>query len=230
MLIRAEQMNAFAETAEKNFVRRIAAHLRENYAASIVRLPDSESAISELPDEKLHSLVEVSVERARRHNLTYESSISAFSALMFDVSPNFDQHRLSQVMLNDENVEPDGRLDELLETLNENNWETIRAEYDPKAWEAAPEAEEKAEAEEKTEDEAPSAEVENVEFAETVMNVAVSQPQSPQPAKPATAIDDITFNGTMIDSGGAKKNSEIETDEDFDQFKTIVNYVVPKEK
>lgn len=227
MLIRAEQMTVFAETAEKNFVRRIAAHLRENYAAAIVRLPDGEAAVGELPDEKLHSLVEISIERARRHDLTYESSISAFSALMFEVSPNFDRHRLSQVMLTDETVEPDGRLDGLLETLNEKNWETIRAEYDPEAWEAASENDEPAkETDEKTDDaEQKPAEVVNVESAETAMNAA-----PPQPAKPAVAIDDINFNGTMVNAGGAKKPSNAETDEDFDQFKTIVNYVVPKEK
>jgi len=45
--------------------------------------------------------------------------------------------RLCQVLLNDEEVEPDRRLDEMLDVLTEKNWESIRADYDPTAWEFA---------------------------------------------------------------------------------------------
>ncbi len=172
MLIRAEQMTVFENAAADNFVQRIAKHLLENYAPAIVRLPENApTTVDELPKEKLHSLVEVSIERARRYDLSYESSIAAFTALMFEVAPNFDSHRLIKMLLNDENIEPEKRLDELLKILNEKNWETIRGEYDETAWLSKTEPDENPENSEK------SGDAKNSDFAKTVINVEnVEQP------------------------------------------------------
>ena len=144
--VRAEQKSVIESVAQENFVRRIAAHLREDYAASAVTLPGGEkTTVGQMPDETLYDLIRTGIARARGYGMTFESSISAFTAVMFEVSPNFDTHRLSQVLLNDEEVEPNKRLDELLGVLTEKNWESIRADYDPNAWkpaEALPETEE----------------------------------------------------------------------------------------
>lgn len=167
MLIRAEQMTAFEGNAEENFVRQIAAHLLEDYAKTIVRLPDQQATVDELPADVLHSLIRHSIERARHYGLDYESSIAAYSAVMFDVAPNFDKHRLSQVMLKDKNIEPNARLDELLETLSEKNWETIRGDYDVNAWQ--PETEE-AEETKISEEAKKSDAAANLDFDETMRN------------------------------------------------------------
>jgi hypothetical protein len=133
--IRAEQMSVIQAVAEENFVRRIADHLLTQYPKAEVRLPDDKkSAVDELEEETLHSLVRTGIARARGYGLSFESSIAAFTAVMFEVAPNFDTHRLSQVLLNDEEVDPNHRLDELLNVLTEKNWESIRADYDPQAW------------------------------------------------------------------------------------------------
>lgn len=133
--IRHEQMHIIETVAEENFVRRIAAHLRADYSQATVTLPtDEEFKVGELPDEKLYELVRVGIARARSYAMTLESSLAAFTAVMFEISPNFDEHRLCQVLLNDEQFAPDARLDELLDVLTEKNWESIRADYDPQAW------------------------------------------------------------------------------------------------
>lgn len=139
LLIRSEQMSAIQQSAEEKFVRRIAAHLLEKYPTAIVALPDEKSTVAELPAETLHSLVRSSVERARGYGLTQESSIAAFSAVMFEVAPNFDRHNMSKMLLSDESFEPDARLNELLEVLTEKNWEAIQKTYDPEAWFEKPE-------------------------------------------------------------------------------------------
>lgn len=126
-------------SAEENFVRRIAAHLLERYAKTVVTLSDKKLPVDELPRETLLSLVRTGIERARGYGLSFESSIAGFCAVMFEVAPNFDQHKLSQVVLNDENIEPNARLDELFEILTESNWETIRKTYDAEAWQPKPE-------------------------------------------------------------------------------------------
>lgn len=136
--IRAEQMAVIETVAQEGFVRRIAEHLRADYPQARVRLPDEDNyTVEGLPEEKLHELVRSGIRRARSYGLTLESSIAGFVAVMFEVAPNFDTHRLCQVLLNDEEVEPDRRLDEMLDVLTEKNWESIRVDYDPTAWEFA---------------------------------------------------------------------------------------------
>lgn len=139
LTIRDEQIAVVEAVAEENFVNRLAAHLLAEYPGAEVTLPDGEKfSLAALPAETLYELVRVGIARARRYGMTFESAISAFAAVMFEISPNFDTHRLCQVLFNDEEVEPNGRLDEVLDVLTEKNWESIRADYDPQAWKPEP--------------------------------------------------------------------------------------------
>jgi hypothetical protein len=168
--IRAEQMSVVEAVAQENFVRRIAAHLLEDYREAVVTLPgDEKFTVNDLSEETLHDLIRTGISRARRYGMTFESSISAFTAVMFEVSPNFDTHRLCQVLLNDEEVEPNNRLDELLEVLTEKNWESVRADYDPNAWKPEKEMEETNETREKEETKAVENEPKNLDLEATVM-------------------------------------------------------------
>jgi hypothetical protein len=142
LIVRGEQMDVMRGVSEANFERRVAAHLRQSYPASVVRLPDGgEFTISELLEETLDRLVRASIAKARAYEMRQESSISAFVALMFDVAPNFDEHRLCTVLLGDEEKPPDDRIDEILTVLTEKNYESIRKDYDPQAWKEAEELE-----------------------------------------------------------------------------------------
>jgi len=132
-------MNAVSEA---NFERRIADHLRQNYADSVVKLPDGgEFTVGTLTAETLDALVRVGIARARRYELTFESSIATFVALMFHVCPNFDEHRLCQVLLADEETEPNERVQEIPKVLSEHNWASVRESYNPEAWSEPTDAE-----------------------------------------------------------------------------------------
>jgi len=136
--IRSEQMSVIETFVQEGFVRRIAEHLLANYPQALVRLPGEDVfTVDALPEETLYDLIRSGIRRARSYGFTFESSIAGFVAVMFEIAPNFDTHRLSQVLLNDEEVEPNARLDELLNVLTEKNWEAIRTDYDPQAWEFA---------------------------------------------------------------------------------------------
>jgi hypothetical protein len=140
--VRAEQIAVMESYAQEDFVRRIAGRLLADFPKSSVLLPtDERFTVDELPEEKLFDLVRRGIERARSHTIALESSIAAFVIIMFDVSPSFDRHRLSQVLLNDEEFEPDRRIRELVGALSDENWESIRKDYDPDGWmpEARPE-------------------------------------------------------------------------------------------
>jgi hypothetical protein len=134
MLIRAEQMAVFQKRADDDFARRLGAHLRENYETTVVRLPDKETTVAELSDDELNALVNIGIERSRQNGFSYESTISAFTAIMFDVAPNFSEHEIAQPILKDENAEPNSRIDKLLEQLTEEDWNTIKNSYDASAW------------------------------------------------------------------------------------------------
>jgi len=122
--------------ADANFERQVAGHLRGSYSQSIVRLPENggEFTVADLSQDSLDRLVRAGIAKARGYEMTRQSSIAVFVALMFDVAPNFDRHRLCQVLLGDEEKVPDDRTDDLLTVLTEKNWESIRKDYDAQAW------------------------------------------------------------------------------------------------
>lgn len=167
--IRPEQMSVVEAVAQENFVSRIAAHLLADYSKTVVILPDeSRSAVEDLPEETLHSLVRTGIARARGHGLGLESSIAAFVAVMFEVAPNFDTHRLCEVLLADEEVEPDRRLDELLKVLTEKNWKSVKESYDPQAWQPAEENVDDGKTQEKDEPSSGNGEPDESDFLQTV--------------------------------------------------------------
>jgi hypothetical protein len=136
LTVRKEQMDVMQAVADANFERRIAAHLRESYPTSIVRLPHDggEFAVSDLGQDSLDRLVRAGVAKARHYEMHLQSSIAAFVTLMFDVAPNFDDHRLCEVLLGDEEKIPDERIDDVLTVLTDKNWDSIRNDYDAQAW------------------------------------------------------------------------------------------------
>ena len=209
MIIRAEQMSVFQTAAEENFEQRLAAHLRKNYGNSVVHLPETDSAVSELSEETLHSLVKISIERAGSYGLTFESSISAFSAIMFEAAPNFDKHNLSNLCLQDENIAPNDRVNELLNLLTEEHWERIRNDYDVYAWQ--PDAE-KAQKDEETEK---PVEAKNSDFAETVINAG-----NPEKPKNPAIVKNPDFDQTVMNIDTPKKP---ESRENFDFMDTVLN-------
>ncbi len=132
--IRPSQFEAFRDVADAAFARRVAAHLRENHAEEVVKLPTGAHALGELDEATLLRLVRAGVGRARAYGMESESSITSFVVLTFAVAPNFDAHPLIRRVLEDESVEPDLRLSELWGRTNEENWQAAADAYDPAAW------------------------------------------------------------------------------------------------
>lgn len=137
MLIRKEQMSVFQKLAEVEFARRLSAHLREKHPETVVRLPDKEATVSALTDEELNELVNISIKRAQKFGISYESTIAAFTAMMFDAAPNFSEHERAGPILKDKNVEPNSRIDKLLEQLTAEDWKKIKRDYDVNAWKSS---------------------------------------------------------------------------------------------
>jgi hypothetical protein len=124
LIIRNEQLDAFQEIADAAFVQTIIEHLREEHA----------EAIGRLPDEVLTDMVQAGIDRARSWGLTWEATITAFVALMFEIAPNFDEHPKIREILSEESEPEDARLDRLVEEVSEKDWEEAVQLYDENAW------------------------------------------------------------------------------------------------
>lgn len=133
--IRAEQMSFIESETQERFVRQIVAHLLAEYSSATVTLPSEERfTVNTLPKETLLELVRVGIARARTFKMTFESSIAAFTVLMFEISPNFYANRICQVVFSDDQVQPNDQIELLVNTLSEKNIISIQENYDPAAW------------------------------------------------------------------------------------------------
>jgi hypothetical protein len=122
--IRAEQMEVFQRRAEEAFVRRVVQHLRSEHAKAIERYDDG----------LLREIVQEGIGRARRHGLTWESSLTAFVALLFEVAPDFDRHPSIARILQDERIPANHRVRALVDRIGEEEWEEAAGLGDPDRW------------------------------------------------------------------------------------------------
>ena len=137
--IRPEQIRAFQPVADAEFVERLAVHVRAEHADAPVFLPEGETTVGLLTDERLHEMVRRGVERARSYGITWESTLGAFVTIMFVAAPNFDEHPLIRRVLSDEKVDANARVERLWELTTEENWEVVAQNYDASAWHRAAE-------------------------------------------------------------------------------------------
>ena len=132
--IHQKQMLAFQSLAETEFVKRVVAAVRDKHAAVAVRLPNSSSTVAQLSDQVLEEMVQNGIARARQYDISYESALVAFVVTMFEAAPNFDAHPPMRQVLQDEKNAPNSRMDLLLDQAAEQDWEAIKSNYDPSAW------------------------------------------------------------------------------------------------
>jgi hypothetical protein len=132
--IRPEQYAVFQPVAEAAFVADVVDHLRNTRPDEVVRLPGGETTIAELPDGILSDMARGGIARARAYGITWSSNLLAFVTMMFDYAPNFDDHPPLKKVLLDDDTEPNGRLDKLIQNSTEENWEAVRLAYDVAAW------------------------------------------------------------------------------------------------
>lgn len=139
LTIRPAQIEAFRPVAEAAFERRVAEYLRAEHGDEVVMLPVGEDEVSErevkdLDDATFLKMARTGIARARSHGMTWESSITAFVAIMLTVAPNFDSHPLIRRVLADGGVEPDLRIEHLWGQTSEANWDVAVAMYDAGVW------------------------------------------------------------------------------------------------
>lgn len=134
MIIRQTQIEAFQPQAEEAFQIRLAEYISEEFADRPVQISTNVSNVENLSDETLLTLIQNGLKRGRTYGMTWESSLFAFVSLMFEFAPNFDEHPSIRRSLEDAEVEPDLRINYLLEQTNSADWEAVEKAYDSSAW------------------------------------------------------------------------------------------------
>jgi hypothetical protein len=129
-----DQMQVFKPVADELLAERIVEHLRIAYADTFVHLPSRTLMLDEIAENDLKAMVQTGLAQARSYQITHESALAGFVAVMFEVAPNFDSYPLMQKILQDETTSPNTRLDLLLEQATEEDWEKAKGSYDSAAW------------------------------------------------------------------------------------------------
>ena len=102
--VRPEQYAALTEAAHREFVARVAAHLRQFFP----------ERCAELNDEATATIIEAGVERASAYGITGEGEVCRFVDLMFGFGHDFDSSAAfawAVPLLRDENKTPTEKLD-----------------------------------------------------------------------------------------------------------------------
>lgn len=123
-VFRQEQMNAFEQRFEQDFVDSIVEDLRR----------DNPESVSDFDDFELQRRIRIGIERALQYGLEDDYSVDLFVTLMFIVAPNFDCHQLFQDVLREESLSPEYRMDYALDFAMDKDWEEIEADYDDSIW------------------------------------------------------------------------------------------------
>ncbi len=125
---------AFQAKAEADFVREVMQYLRENHAETIVKLPNGEFTVIDLPEETLQQMVEVGIAKARGYGLIRRRHLISFVVVMVVSAPNFDKHPKANHVLTSKYLIPSLRFDSLWIEISNEMWKEIENIYDSSEW------------------------------------------------------------------------------------------------
>lgn len=97
--------------------------------ARYMRLEHAE-AVAEIDDAELLRRVEKGIARAQSYGMEWDSTITAFVAIMFEVAPTFDEQPAIQRVLSDGRIPADTRIDALWDRTSDEDWDEAEAMAD----------------------------------------------------------------------------------------------------
>lgn len=118
------QLDQCAKAIERDLIKVIYWHLRNHHA----------KVIQHLDRTLLEKRVVVTVERGRRYGFQTISDLAGFSALMFELAPNFDEHPSFRRILLDPETLPELKLRRLSQQISEKDWREALLQYDKIFW------------------------------------------------------------------------------------------------
>lgn len=124
LVIRQEQIQHFIAEDDNALIRLIRQIMRE---CCPIR-------VENYSDKVLDGMIKLGVEKAKKHNFAKNETIAAYVAVMFEISPDFDEQPAIKQVLEDENYVVDDRFFQLWQRVDEKVWQEAENGYDAKMW------------------------------------------------------------------------------------------------
>lgn len=124
LIIRTEQIQHFIAETDEELVKLI---------ASIIRTGNAER-VAEYTDETLETMVKTGIARARTHDFERAEDIAAFVAVMFEISPTFDENSEIKALLDDTNFTVEERFKQIWGRTTDDVWKEVESKYDARNW------------------------------------------------------------------------------------------------
>jgi len=113
---------------------RLAEHIRVRYAEVKIGTPKGDIAVSDLSQDSLLSMVRYSISKTKHYDITWQSSIACFTALIFLMGPRFDEHAAIRRELEDEQVSSNAKVDHLCFVTTKRTWREAKAMHGAQPW------------------------------------------------------------------------------------------------
>ncbi len=124
LVIKKAQIEKFIAEDDTQLVRVLRDIVREAF----------HEGVAEYSDDTIDGMVKIGIERAKSRGFELAPEIAAFVAIMFEISPDFDQQEQIDAFLKDETMPKEIRMEQLLGRLQDDSWADAEKRYDPKAW------------------------------------------------------------------------------------------------
>jgi hypothetical protein len=122
--LRDAQLRQCGEAIDRDLVKVIYWHLRNHHPKSVQFL--------EKP--MLEDRITFAIAKARRYALGTVSDLAGFTALMFELAPNFDEHPSFKSILVDPTLAPESKLRRLSQVITDREWREAMSLYDRSFW------------------------------------------------------------------------------------------------
>lgn len=122
--LRESQLQACGEAIDRDLVKVIYWHLRNHHAKSV----------QFVSRRVLEERIQFAIAKARRYALGTIADLAGFTALMFELAPNFDQHPSFKRVLVDESIPAETKMRRLSQVITDAEWEEVVRLYDRSYW------------------------------------------------------------------------------------------------
>jgi hypothetical protein len=122
--VRSEQLNNIQGLFDERLKITIVSHLAQNH-------PDS---IKGLPYFMLEDMVNMGIKKAFQNKIKSTYGISIFTALMFEIAPNFSEYYKVKRIFNRDGPSDREKIDSMMSSLSASDWENVKQSYNENAW------------------------------------------------------------------------------------------------
>jgi hypothetical protein len=118
------QLRSCADAIDRDLVKVIYWHLRNHHARAVQFLDAS----------TLQNRIHYAISKARRYSLSTIADLAGFTALMFELAPNFDDHPSFRQVLADPMLKPEAKMRRLSQVISDREWDEAKSLFDPHFW------------------------------------------------------------------------------------------------